>query len=121
MCELLLRLTSRRFTTCSQVTPEIFEDVLGAWRLRAPPPADLVVDCSQPCATWGWKYARRPCEPPPTLPPGAEVARHAGTVAGEGAALPWRGFSAPWNGTFCRFDPSASGWACCFLRTSKRR
>ena len=72
---------------------------LHTWKLQEPAPA-AVVDCSQRCSQWGWKYARRPCEAPPALREGAGG---------------FRGFSARWNGSICKFDPSEI-WRCCFLR-----
>ena len=93
--------TSARAIFVHKATPAAVPGLLARWQLGQPFPADAIVDCSQSCASWGWEYARRPCETPPTLPPGR----------------PWRGFGAPWNGSHCRINPVAAGWRCCFLRT----
>ena len=83
----------------------LFGEVTSTWQVARPAPSDVMVDCSQTCTTWGWAYARRPCEPPPPLA--------AGLADGTG----WRGFEKPWNGSLCKLDPVAAGWRCCFLRT----
>ena len=85
-----------------QVTPETLPTVLRSWRVAEPAPSSLAVDCSQSCTSWGWKWARRPCEADPVLPPSAGL---------------WRGFVPPWNGSLCPLDPTAIGWKCCFLKS----
>ena len=98
---------SRRAILMHKVTPRNLPQVLQAWQIEQPGP-ELVIDCSQACSVWGWRRARKPCDPPPLLDP-----------TREGAG--WGGFRTPWNGTFCRFTPLDEGWRCCFLRTSAGR
>ena len=90
-----------------KVTLQNYREVSSAWKTPLRAPADLMVDCSQTCTTWGWKYARKQCAPPPPL----SAAR-----AGPGG---WRGFGVAWNGSqLCHVDPVKElGWRCCFLRT----
>lgn len=92
---------SARAILMHKVTPQLLPEVTRTWRVATPAPPDLMVDCSQSCAQWGWKYARRPCAPSPPL----------------GAGHGWRGFGVAWNGSLCKSDPVAAGWRCCFLRT----
>ena len=98
---------SARAILMHKVTPQNYKEVSSAWKTSLRAPADLMVDCSQTCTTWGWKYARKQCAPPPPL----SVAR-----AGPGG---WRGFGVAWNGSqLCHVDPVKElGWRCCFLRT----
>ena len=97
--EIAEREGSSRGIIMHKITPQLYPEVLHTWKLQEPAPA-AVVDCSQRCSQWGWKYARRPCEAPPALREGAGG---------------FRGFSARWNGSICKFDPSEI-WRCCFLR-----
>lgn len=91
-----------------KVTPQLLPEVTRTWQVALRAPSDLMVDCSQACTQWGWKYARLPYEPPPPLP--AERADGSG----------WRGFGVRWNGTLRKIDPVQAGWRCCFLRTAVR-
>ena len=97
---------SARAILMHKVTPQLLPEVLASWKVELPAPDDLMVDCSQSCATWGWKYMRRQCAPPPPL------------SVSESDGHGWRGFNARWNGTLCKHDPVEAGWRCCFLRTA---
>ena len=98
---------SRRAILMHKVTPKLLPEVTSTWKLALRAPADLMVDCSQSCTQWGWKYARLPCEPPPPL------------SVEQAGAKGWRGFGVRWNGTLCKIDPvKDAGWRCCFLRTA---
>lgn len=99
---------SSRAILMHKVTPATLPNVLDSWKVELAAPEDLIVDCSQTCRQWGWKYARSPCTQAPALPLG---------TAGDGVA--WRGFGLPWNHSHCKIDPTESGWKCCFLSTSR--
>ena len=101
---------SARAILMHKVTPKLLPEVTATWKVALPAPSDLVVDCSQTCTAWGWKYARRPCAPPPPL--------RADEAASPGG---WRGFGVAWNGSLCKLDPVQAGWRCCFLRTQKEK
>ena len=88
---------SSRALIVHKVKPNTVERVKGAWDIRAPHPK-YKIDCSQTCAQWGWKNARKPCDEEPALP----------------ASFQWRGFSQRWNGSLCSVD-IASLFRCCFL------
>ena len=98
---------SSRGIIMHKVTPDLYPTVTvgeARWKLAEPAPRSIV-DCSQRCSQWGWKYAYRSCEPP-----AARLV--AGAAAG---AAGFRGFAARGNGSVCKFDPSEV-WNCCFLR-----
>ena len=97
---------SARAILLHKATPQLLPEILASWKVALPAPTDLMVDCSQSCATWGWKYMRRECAPPPQL------------SEGESDGHGWRGFGKRWNGTLCKHNPVQAGWRCCFLRTA---
>ena len=111
---------SSRAILMHKVTPATLPEVTATWQVGVAAPDDLLVDCSQTCTQWGWKYARTPCVPPPPIAAAdAVTSAAAAALDGGGAVSRWRGFGVAWNHSHCKQDPVAAGWKCCFLSTGR--